>query len=98
MVSDSLTYVYSSHEWQQARATTSFGQDYIFELADCKALASEVKNCSVRIRCDSSLSDSAQRIIIIHCCGTAGTGNETAIGDGHQPVQAPRRLHCTAQT
>ena len=25
MVSDSLTYVYSSHEWQQARATTSFG-------------------------------------------------------------------------
>ena len=28
MVSDSLTYVYSSHEWQQARATTSFGRDY----------------------------------------------------------------------
>ena len=39
MVSDSLTYVYSSHEWQQARATTSFGLDYRTLLVGCKALA-----------------------------------------------------------
>ena len=46
MVSDSLTYVYSSHEWQQARSTTSSAGIIETQLAGYNTLASEVKTAA----------------------------------------------------
>ena len=83
MVSDSLTYVYSSHEWQQARATTSFGRDYRNAASGHKYTSKRGNYCSVRERGDSFLSGhAAQQIAIIYCCKTVAatkTASETAI-------------------
>ena len=68
------------------------------QLADRKALASEQK-CSVpRIAAITSFLDTLLSTLLLILAGIAATTKDSRSGDGHKPVQAPRRLHCTAET
>ena len=82
MVSDSLTYVYSSHEWQQARATTSFGRDYRNAASGHKDTSQRGENFRVSVRGDSSGSGHAARsllsFIAVPCCSCNRPRSETA--------------------